>query len=255
MRHRSYESLFIANIRLFPFALFVRANPEGKVYTFDDGLLNLVEEEFQTYVYKERAIRRLIKRLFRVCDSPSIIRKARRHYTIFPERFIVGIRYPIEELDLFGSGVGKTDLASLRKIRVLLGSWFPDNNLQSYHDRIVESGKFDIFLPHPSDLRPPIVAPWIRATGVGFDPVKMIAEEAIITLKTAGYRPVVYGFCSTALVNLARFERTVAIFLTSNDEIIFKQSMFRFGVRGLRCYNYTGLQMPPCFSNVQVLEK
>lgn len=238
VRHRSYESLFIASIGSIPFALFVRANPEGKVYTFDDGAFNLSETTFRDRIYEEPPIRRLIKSLLRVCDNPGLIGEALRHYTIFPKDFVVGIRSPIEEVDLFKDEIDKMGPASLCKIRILLGSWFADSNLQSRHDLIVKSGKFDLFLPHPADMRPPVVASWIREAGVGFDPVKMIAEDAVAALVMAGYRPVVYGFNSTALISLACFVRTVSIFLAPDRETIVGQVMFRLGVRRLRCYDF-----------------
>lgn len=78
----------------------------------------------------------------------------------------------------------------------------------------------------------------MQATSAGFDPDKMIAEDAVAALIKAGYRPVVYGFNSTALFNLAHLVRTVSIFLAPDRETITGQVMSQLGVRKLCCYDF-----------------
>jgi hypothetical protein len=236
VRRTKYARLFLASIGSVPFSLFARANPDAKIHTFDDGTFNLNEKTFLNWIDAEPIARRLLKRMLRCPNNVDIVERAVRHHTIFPKRYVVGIRSPIEEIMLFENFDCRRGMSRAPKVRVLLGTRFGEIDLQDRHDRIVESGRFDVVLPHLVDVRLPIIGTWLLEAGLGVDPAKAIAEDVVAALVTAGFRPVVYGFNSTALLNLARLVPTVSIFLAPHLETIPAQVMSDLGVRRMQCY-------------------
>jgi hypothetical protein len=116
-----------------------------------------------------------------------------------------------------------------------LGSWFLDPVLQARHDAIVAYGKFDMFLPHPADSRSAVLKSNIVINEDAIDLDLMIAEDIIAGLIRSGYRPIVYGFNSTVLVNLARFVPTLSIVIASNQSAIADEAMVMLGVRRINC--------------------
>ena len=132
----------------------------------------------------------------------------------------------IEDLFAFKDSKLKNSIDKPRTLRVLLGSTFKlteyaqDEVLiktqNTLHDRIITSGKFDIYIPHPMHPSKQIYPKSFKEilTKNPFD--LMIAEDIILTICEEGYQLIIYGFNSSALVNLANNFRTVAFALDDN---------------------------------------
>ena len=176
--------------------------------------------------------------MFGGLSNPEIVTRASCHHTIFPAKYVVSASSRIEELDLFAHYAGLQLDAQRPKIRVLLGSWFIDATLQSQHDALISSGKFHLFLPHPADSRSAVLSKEIKTNTKSIDFERMIAEDIIRMLAVSGYSPVVYGFNSTALINLARFVPVVSIILSPRSEPISSRRLSELGVRRIVCYGF-----------------
>ena len=236
VRDARYDVLFIASIGSISFSQFAARNPRAVIHTFDDGSFNLAAATYADWIHGEPIMRRVVKCLVGGLNNPGIVARASLHHTIFPRKLVVGVQTEIDELVLFtrhsyfhADGLG-------RKVRVLLGSWFADTTLQSRHDALVRSGKFDVFLPHPADSRSALMASHIRVDAGLIDLGRMVAEDVVAGLVKSGYRVVVYGFNSTALINLAHFVPALSIVLEPYLETIPCRVMNELGVRQLVCH-------------------
>lgn len=243
IRNKKYASLFISSIGSIPFSLFSGKNPEAKIYTYDDGTFNLSGKFFEKWIYAEPFAQRLLKHLIGGCDNPGVLERSCQHFTIFPGQFVVGIKSPIKEINIFEGLIDRNTSVTARKVRVLLGSCFNVNSLQIRYEQIVGSGRFDVFLPHPAESRSAKIATWIRNSDKILKPDRMIAEDVVAGIVTAGYRPIVYGFNSTALINLARLVPTINIILAPSRQTISNGVLSELGVHTVRCYEKQANQM------------
>ena len=231
---RSFASLFVSSVGSIPFGLLARRSPSAKIFTYDDGTFNLSEATYSSWIHNEARVRRVAKFLRGVPSNPAVVGRAVAHFTIFPPEFVVGGHRSIERVRIFG-GRSDTEVARGRRVRVLLGSWFKDAALQARHDEIVEAGRADVFLPHPADARPAKCSPWVRALLGDRHLGHLVAEDLVRVLQECGLVPVVYGFESTALYNLAGHVTAVSILLDGRPTVVPAEVARALGVRQVRC--------------------
>ncbi|NML86974.1 glycosyltransferase family 52 [Polaromonas sp.] len=236
IRQTKFSHLLAASIGSIPFSFFAGRNKDAKIYTFDDGSFNVSLSTFSNWINSEPVTRRLVKILFGGCNNIDMLDKVARHYTIYENKFVVGFKCPIEELNLFDDVSKQKSTRKNKSVRILLGSLFSDSDIQSRHDKILQSVKFDLILPHPSDKHNlPVVADFLDSIE-GFDPAKMIAEDLVLLLISTGFVPVTYGFNSTALINLARHSRVISIILDPKYNTIASRMMSDLNIRRMFCY-------------------
>lgn len=234
IRSINYQRLYISSIGSIPFSIFSGLNNEAEIFTFDDGTFNLFEENFIEWIENEPVGRKIVKTIFRGRKNPDIIKQRIRHFSIFDEKYSGFLNVPVEKILLFNQGCCNFK-ASKNKIRVLLGTWFSDKKQQLIYEEIKKSDKFDVFLPHPAESSPLKISSDLLQV-VKIDDIKnLIAEDFAFSLAKIGYEPVVYGFNSTALMNLAPYFKTINIDFRSQYRVFSNGLMRDLGVRSVTC--------------------
>lgn len=231
---RRFASLCVSSVGSIPFGFLARRNPNAEIFTFDDGTFNLSEATYTSWIHDEARVRRIVKSFCRVPSNPAVLDRAVAHFTIFPPEFVVGDHRSIERVAILG-GLSESSGARGRRVRVLLGSWFHDVALQARHDEIVEAGRADVFLPHPADARAATCSPWVGALLGARQLSHLVAEDVVRILREGGLVPVVYGFESTALYNLAGHVTAVSIHLEGRPTVVPAEVARALGVRQVRC--------------------
>jgi len=234
MRRAKYDALYVASLGSIPFALLRRDNRRAVLRTFDDGTFNIIARTFEQWINEEPRMRRGLKLALGAVDNPTLLREVDRHHTVFRSHHVVGIaHHKVEELDLFAASSRQAGQGD--RLRILLGSWFQDPELQRRHDAILDSGRFDLVLPHPADSREALASrPFSDALGEG-ELALMVAEDVVSRLAGAGYQLTVYGFGSTALVNMARSVRAVNIVLNGSNRMLPRLLRTELGLREVKC--------------------
>lgn len=169
--------------------------------------------------------------------EPSLKTRHRitHHYTIYPKKFsFLGCKVT-EIKDLFTykcDAISSHSSISKTRIRILLGSAFlsTENALETEmvasrniaHDSIVDSNKFDVFIPHPANKNQSYKYPNnLKEIFDQFPFDLMIAEDLVSAINNAGFKVIVYGFCSSALINIASNFQTVSFAL---DKLMLKDA-------------------------------
>ena len=235
IRQTAFTQLYISSIGSIPFSVFISRNPNANIFTFDDGSLNISFDIFYNWVHYEPIVRRLAKVLIGGCNNTDLINKTICHFTIFNSKYVVGLKCPIVELSLYNIDHQQTIKKNSISVRVIVGSWFLDEHIQRRHDEIILSNKFDLVLPHPGDRCHTVMMKSILHSIVEFNPSKMIAEDLILSLVAAGFAPIVYGFGSTVLFNLAQYVRTVSINLDQCFDTADSELMIDLNIRRMYC--------------------
>lgn len=250
LRLQQYNSLYVASIGSIPFSFFARRNAQAALYTFDDGAFNLAPEIFRDWIECEPQMRRRVKALFGGSDNTTLVQRSATHFSIFPASLAVMSGSRIEEVQLFTAGA-RLNRNSPRRVRIILGTVYPDPAVQQRHDQIVASDRFDLFLPHPIDPRRPKIGRGLAHLNTS-DVAKMIAEDVVRGLVGDGYSPVVYGFDSTALLNLSGTVQTVSIQLQPGLETLDATLLGKFGTRLVKWYERSGVGSLAAASGVKM---
>jgi len=238
-RKRKYTELYGASIGSIPFSLMLRDNPDAVVKTFDDGTLNVNLNEFQDWIFNEPLNRRILKSIFRCVHNPELLTRIKQHYTIFPKQFVKGIPCNIEELDLLPKCIATTTIQHGSKLRILIGTGYSiDDPRQMCRTAIIDSGRFDLFLPHHADyVHVPVACERVLSIIPLKEMNELIAEHVIKKLIEAGERLVIYGFDSTCLLNIARQVRVATIIFEGYDGTFSDNVREHFRIKQLRFAN------------------
>lgn len=240
IRAQKFSELYISSIGSIPFSMFAARNPEADVRTFDDGTFNVNPEVFPRWISHEPTLRKLSKALLMGVDNAALMRRATRHYTIFDREHVVGIPYEIEELRLLQPlhGAQRRNYAGAStQVRVLLGTVLPPRTKRDLYEALIESPRFDLFIPHPAENRPPVCKPWLMGICRDLDFDAMIAEDVVLELSRAGLQPVIYGFNSTALLTLGSRFHSISIQIAGLQVRLPLHLLEAMGVRTLRLRN------------------
>lgn len=237
IRRRHYTELYISSIGSIPFGMLVARNPAAGVNTFDDGTFNINPEVFPHWIEHEPNTRKWVKCLLNSVNNRQLIGRGKRHFTIFKAADVLGIPYLLEELKLIEAARIPPALGHAmppKKVRVLLGTRFIQPDHRQFCEDLIDSSRFDVFLPHPAENATAFVKPWVRAAAPSLDVENMIAEDAVLALLRSGMTPTVYGFNSTALLTLARLVRTCSLKLPGHSAALPDDLLRKMGVRPLR---------------------
>lgn len=234
VRQEKYDVLYAASFTSILFSAIRGKNLKAILNTFDDGVINLNTKANLAWWYDEPRNPRIVKWLLGGVFNKDIMTNVNRHYTIFNKDDILKWTSSIYELNLLKKNLICSDIQPEKIVRVLLGTWTNDSSLQKQHDEIINSQKFDLFLPHPADSRMIKVGPKLHHLNVNnvFD--ELIAEDVTQLIISSGYKPIVYGFSSTSLVNLHEVVQTVNIrFSHSSRFTQIDELISRLGIRTL----------------------
>ncbi|WP_318401291.1 glycosyltransferase family 52 [Photobacterium leiognathi] len=198
--NKKYGNIYTASVECIYTHLILSYSSFGKLFTFDDGSANFINTSFY-YVNKRSKFASIIYRVFGckydLFKTKGLINK---HYTIYPN--FENISNNIEVVDFCFSyhQIKKGDKES---VDVLLGTVYKEITKQS-DDLIKKIGNFFedenfYYIPHPRDTEK------YFKNGILIDGVE-IAEIKILKLLEVYKKINVYGFNSTAQVNLSNLE-------------------------------------------------
>ena len=224
IRNAKYKNLHIASVGSLAFSLIAgrKINRNSRIITFDDGTFNISESIFESWIACESLPPKIIKYILNGLTNREIRHLSKKHYTIFPERLVVGFSCPIEKIDVFenSEAIWNPDEGSERVVHVVLGDNFyqselNDEVLMANCAKIIMSNNVDLYIPHPSCAELPRISTKLSMLCSQIDFKKMIAEDIIFALLKLGCKPIVYGFNSTALYNLSPFGQTINCVINS----------------------------------------
>ena len=227
IRKARYTHLYISSIGDSVFSFFAARNPLASINLFDDGVFNLNPEYFNDWIKNTRWTDSLLRLIMKGEPSLKTRHRIAHHYTIYPKQFSFLDCKVTEIKDLFqnkdGVPVSRSYMPKT-KIRILLGSAYlpTENALETMmvasrnmsHDSIVDSNKFDVFIPHPANKNQSYKYPDSLKEIFDKFPIElMIAEDLVSGIANAGFKIIVYGFCSSALINTASNFQTISFAL------------------------------------------
>ncbi|MGU5758133.1 glycosyltransferase family 52 [Aeromonas caviae] len=210
---RVYRNVFFANVDNIYIHFILSLVSFDKVFTFDDGTANIITS---SSFYEDRLplskkiLYRLFGRNFDLSKTKSIIDK---HYTIYKEFSNLIENTEHLSLNLPFEDKYNNYTESMSNINVFLGSVFNDltdepHALVSRIEAFISGLDGDVYyIPHP------------REFGLFFKNLKRldgfeIAEEKIIKLLITAERINLYGFNSSAQINLKDVQGINNFFLT-----------------------------------------
>jgi len=235
VRRARYTDLYISSIGDTIFSFFAARNQHASINLFDDGVFNLNQKYFNNWIKHTRWTDRFLRFVMRGESSLKTMQRIIHHYTIYPKHLSFLNCQVTEIKDLF-SNLNSVRLSnpnnSKNKIRILLGSaYVPTKDVSETmmvasrniaHDSIVNSNKFDVFIPHPANKNQSFKYPDSLKEIFKKSPIDlMIAEDLVMAINDAGYKVTVYGFISSSLINISNNFQTVSFAL---DELMLKDA-------------------------------
>ena len=235
IRRTKYSNLYISSIGDSIFSFFAARNKFASINLFDDGVFNLNPEYFNDWIKHTRWTDSLLRLVMKGESSLKTRQRINHHYTIYPKHLSFLGCQVTEITDLFrnlDSATPSNLNNSKTKIRILLGSAYlpTENDSETMmeasrnvtHDSIVSSDKFDVFIPHPANKNQSYKYPDSLKEIFDKSPIDlMIAEDLVSAISNAGFKIIVYGFCSSALINITSNFQTVSFAL---DELMLKDA-------------------------------
>jgi hypothetical protein len=123
------------------------------------------------------------------------------------------------------------NLESHKKIRILLGS--TDDLISADFESLINSDKFDVFLPHPDSTKNFWIKSKFKENLIKINFKDLIVEDLIYQIIKKGYKPTLYGFESSALINLSPYINTVSFSsaMAGNIETSISKSINSFRIK------------------------
>jgi hypothetical protein len=161
------------------------------------------------------------------------------HYTIFPKHLIKGIAYEIKEINFLPKYFVNANVQNKPRLRILIGTGHSIEPHGKFRDEIMQAGRFDLYLPHPSYYgRLPKASDRILSILSLEEMSVLIAEDVIKKLLEAGEQLVVYGYGSTTLLIIAQQVRVVNIAIEGSDEVLSDHLCSYFRIKQLKFRNH-----------------
>lgn len=198
-----YNSIYLASIDVMYFQYIISKNNKSDIFTFDDGLANIIPGSLYYLNSKPALTRRVIWRMFGIKLYMEQIKKsALLHYTIYKD--VPNIIKNVEFVELYKEDI--TYLAQKGEIvRIYLGQPLKELSSQftdSYLVDIMERLNIHYYYPHPKEEE--------LITGK-FEIIRspLIFEDYILVFlkDNPGVTVEVYSFFSSATLNIANFNR------------------------------------------------
>ena len=141
IRNKKYDALYVASFTSIVFSAIRGRNPKSPLYTFDDGLINLDTKLNLEWWYDEPRNPRIVKWLLGGVFNKDIMTNIDRHYTIFDKNKVLKLSSDIYELNLFEKNLKYSKEQVKNRVRILIGTWTNDTDLQKQYDKIIRLSK------------------------------------------------------------------------------------------------------------------
>lgn len=155
---KKIDRIFVANIDNKFVQIIISRFLSSKLYTFDDGTVNIIKKNFHYFKAKNKFFVNFIIRLLtgNNQDIESIKKKSILHYTIYPNiPNIVENTISVDIFDKFhNSFVGEEIIENASVVKIMLGQPLFPNNFNKYKiitEEIIKNYSIDYYFPHPRE--------------------------------------------------------------------------------------------------------
>lgn len=198
---KKYDVVFFANFHVPLIHHILSMVSFNELRTFDDGTNNINKKSVMyrdsSVSFTSKHFRRLMGRKY---HKEDILKLDRIHYTLFPEKPNIIEKKEAITLICYNSENSGTNTVK----KVLLGTVYSDaidnkhgvvsliQKVQSF----IDARKIDYYIPHPRELL-------YQFNNVENINSELIAEDIILGFLMQGFRLELYGFNTTAQINLS----------------------------------------------------
>lgn len=208
--NEEYDELYLSNVHRAHFQLLVSYNIDSKIFTFDDGLANILPSS-KLYIDNELDIvRRSIWKVLGIhVSSEDIKNKSSTHLTVYKN--IPNIINNTSFIDLYDRNLTDALDENQEIIKIYLGQ--PLNEVGKAFEKtnikkIFDSLGIQKYFPHPREKT-------ISIKDIEIIKTKLIFEDYIIELLNSDSNICieVYSFFSSAIINIASFNRVKCYYI------------------------------------------
>lgn len=229
IRQQKYKNFFFASITSSLVSMLERRVENKDLNLFDDGSFNIDKKFFLGYINlaSTAKINSFIRKLFNFKSPNQLIENISCHYSIYDEKYTKWMNCKHRKINI----LAPINLESHKKIRILLGS--TDDLISAEFESLINSDKFDVFLPHPDSTKNFWIKSKFKENLIKINFKDLIVEDLIYQIIKKGYKPTLYGFESSALINLSPYINTVCFSssMPGNIETSISKSINSFGIK------------------------
>lgn len=203
---------YYASIGGIASGLIIKKFDSKNIFTFDDGTFNIKHKFFNNWIYNESKKILFYKKILGISVNSKLVDNISKHYTIYNCDWSNFNNKDIKRLILWD--INKSTKKSKGIKKILIGTTMMSTPITDDSDYIrikkikkfIDSFDFDIYIPHPAEVCDNVVVRGFtkkETNKIKFLADLKISEDIVIEIMNMGYRVNLFGFGSTALINLS----------------------------------------------------
>ncbi|HEN2272002.1 TPA: hypothetical protein U4Q74_001580 [Streptococcus agalactiae] len=211
-----YDKIYIANITNVLFHTILSASTFNKIFTFDDGLANIIKSSF-LYASRTSLKAKFFKFVFLIkYDAQRIKNESSLHYTLYKNndniikntKFISILRNITKHKDV-----------SNNSISICIGQPLYSDDLMNIHyfNNIIHKYDIEYYFPHPRET--------FRIDNIIYIETQCIFEEYVVNLLKEFSEINLYTCFSSAALNVIDIDG-INVFIIKSAEFEEEQSIF-----------------------------
>ncbi|MEC5210529.1 beta-galactosamide-alpha-2,3-sialyltransferase [Psychrobacter sp. PL15] len=231
---KRYQNLYLANIDFRHFHYLISRNSKSSIYTFDDGIANVIPNNIYSSSIRLSIWKRTISYLIGINTCTANVKKlSLLHYTLYKD--VPNIVSPTEYISLYNNKC-EENITNKKVFKFYLGQPMTEVNdsyCSDYIHKTLEKLDIDFYFPHPREN--------YDITKVKVINSQLIFEEYIINFlnKNTDSRVEIYSFISTASLNLTNINTIKSFyicdkFLSENYKDFYNLASEKFNINIIR---------------------
>lgn len=206
-----YTNCFLASIDSTHFQYIISKNKNTNIYTFDDGMANIIKNSIYYTNKKIPSWKKLIWNFIGIYSYMEDIKKSsRKHYTLYEN--VSNIIENTESLKLFESSKSKGE--PTRKINIYLGqplTEISEKFTEQYILKTLDTLQIDYYFPHPREKTVPKGNFEIITTPLIFEDylIEYLAKNKTVDIN-------LYSYISSAVLNVKDLDRVNVKYIYDN---------------------------------------
>lgn len=211
--NKDYSKIYVASIDSRYYRYIISKNSKSTIYTFDDGLANIIDTSHYYITRKQPFFKKIIWRGLGIKFTTQDIRfKSNLHFTIYDKQ--PNIIKNTQFISLLDSLNSYRSEVLPKRLNIFIGQ--PMIELSNHYDKeyitkVLRKLKIDCYYPHPKEDN--VYIPKDQDVEVIYN--KLICEDYIIELlnDNPSLEIYLYSFFSSSIVNLANTHRVRVFFI------------------------------------------